>query len=380
MTKLLCLLADSLNTLVKKGEVKERYYNPGNFFDEVHFITRGTQDVPYDQIRLAVGEAKGTILTVPREKVWPLDTNPLLSTYQKKVFELVQKVNPDVIRAYDSSISGFLAVKIGELLNIPVVISVHTDMDDMRRHYKGIYNNYLKFLNSFFVGRQIERYSLSRATKVIGVYRIAVDYAKRYGAKDTSLIYNRVPIERFSPPIETERKLGQFTLIYVGNFIPGKNQATLIKAMENIEANLILIGDGPELNKCKKLAENLSLTNRIRFISSVPNSQLHYYYKMADIFVSATTYGETAIPVLEAMACGLPCVVADPLFIKTRDLIDGIALSPKNEPYEIAQAVNMLLENEDLRGKLAKMGRELMLTYSGANMEQKEVEVYKSVL
>lgn len=55
---------DPLIAYYNKGEIKDRYYNPENFFDEVHFITLTDQDIEAAKIQKIAGKAKIVIHSV----------------------------------------------------------------------------------------------------------------------------------------------------------------------------------------------------------------------------------------------------------------------------------------------------------------------------
>jgi glycosyltransferase involved in cell wall biosynthesis len=252
-------------------------------------------------------------------------------------------------------------------------------MDDKRKHYLYVYKDIKKYLLSQMISKPIETYVLRKATKVYGAYKFAANYAQRHGAPQVEVIYNRVPIQRYIP-LRKKSLNNPPLLIYVGNFIPGKNQETLIKMMEYVDAKLLLIGGGLEREKCQFLVKSMGLDNRVNFIESIPNIKLHEYYQTADIYISAATYGGIAIPSLEAMACGLPCVIAESGFSGPPELVEGIALMPKNDAQEIARAVNMILINPSVRKSMAEAGRNLMESLSGEIMEIREKNIYQSVL
>ena len=57
---LLVIISDALSDLVKKGEITERYYNPGNLFDEVHILMTVTDKVKIEDVQKTAGTAKLT--------------------------------------------------------------------------------------------------------------------------------------------------------------------------------------------------------------------------------------------------------------------------------------------------------------------------------
>ena len=57
MSKKLCVFPnDPLQAYFDKGELKEKYYNPNNFFDEIHFISLTDQDIEVEKIQKIVNE------------------------------------------------------------------------------------------------------------------------------------------------------------------------------------------------------------------------------------------------------------------------------------------------------------------------------------
>ena len=57
---------DPLKSYLEKGEIKERYFNPNNLFDEVHVISPIEKDVNEEQVKSLVGNAKLSIHPIGR--------------------------------------------------------------------------------------------------------------------------------------------------------------------------------------------------------------------------------------------------------------------------------------------------------------------------
>ena len=90
----LCIFPnDPIIAYFEKGEIKERYFNPNNIFDEIHVISFIEKDVEESKVQKIAGDAKlvihsmGKINLKNRKKHLP------------KILELVDKINPDIIRA-----------------------------------------------------------------------------------------------------------------------------------------------------------------------------------------------------------------------------------------------------------------------------------------
>ena len=59
--KVLIFPNDPLIAYLEKGELKDRYFNPNNIFDEVHFITFADKECKVKDIQKTIGDAKGYI-------------------------------------------------------------------------------------------------------------------------------------------------------------------------------------------------------------------------------------------------------------------------------------------------------------------------------
>ncbi len=131
MKRKLCVFAsDPIKEYYEKGEIKERYYNPENFFHEVHIISFTDQDVEETKVQTLVGDAKLKIHSVGKINI----------KNRKKHFgrtlEIVKEIQPDVIRAYNPFIEGWLAAKCAKELEIPFLLSLHTQYDYNRKIMK----------------------------------------------------------------------------------------------------------------------------------------------------------------------------------------------------------------------------------------------------
>ncbi|HEV2208270.1 MAG TPA: glycosyltransferase [Verrucomicrobiae bacterium] len=105
-------------------------------------------------------------------------------------------------------------------------------------------------------------------------------------------------------------------LICTRRMEPVYNHETLLRAMallkrRNFPFHLTLLGDGVSRPNLQQLARTLGLTNDVRFLGAVPNSQLPLYLAQNDVYLSASTRDGTSLSLLEAMAVGLYPVVSD---------------------------------------------------------------------
>jgi len=372
--KKLCVFPnDSLKSYFVKGEIKERYFNPENYFDEIHVISLFDEEIDKEDVKELAGNA-----VIKIHKIGKVN----LSNYKKfqdKIFHVVNEINPSLIRAYNPLIQGWLATKIAKKLGIPVIISIHTNYDEQRNLLKK-QKKIFKFFKLQFTAKKIEKYVLEEADAVICVYQHIVPYVKNMGANNIHVIYNRVNFEHFSPEIEQKIRDNKPMIISVGRLIDQKNQMYLLEAIKNVDAKLLLIGDGPNFNTLSEFIQKNHIENKVNMIKSVPNKELGSYYTSCDIYAQVLENLEgVPIPVLEAMACGLPVVMSnhDESY---SEIIDDAVIFSNNSGEDFAEAFKKLLTNPELREQLKSKSLEVISNINGKKMEKNEFELYYSLI
>lgn len=364
---LVVVLTDALSTFYDKGEIKNRYYNPGNLFSEVHFISPASSEVPAPAIQSLVGDAKLVIHAVGRTYY----TTAFLPF--GRIASLLRKIDPDVVRAYDPGIRGTLAVWWARRLGIPSVISIHSELDEQRRVER-------RFVHQ--VRRWFERYSVQRADAVICISRYVESYARRYGAKRVEVIYNRVYGDQFVPtqlerPVRNSGDSALPVILSVGRLTSEKNQECLIRAVHGLRARLILVGEGPLRGWLEQLVDELLMNDRVTFVPSVPHRDIARYYHDADIFATATRFEGFCIPLLEAMAAGLPVVASH--IGPIAEILADTGIVVENDSRAFASALDRLIRDPDLRRDLGRRAADRARTMDGSVMEQREKALYRAL-
>lgn len=151
-------------------------------------------------------------------------------------------------------------------------------------------------------------------------------------------------------------------LLFVGRIAPHKRQDELIRLIAyyrrciDPEAELVLVGtyrDQPQFHeRLGALAEQLGVADAVTFTGSVSLAELVAYYRVASCFVSLSEHEGFAVPLLEAMRFERPIVAVDAGAVGETLGGAGVLL-PKREVPEVAEAVALLLERDDLRERFA---------------------------
>jgi len=365
---------DPLIAYHNKGEIKPRYFNPKNIFDEIHVISLFDSDIEEDKVKMVAGEAKFKIHTVGKVNLLNRKSK------KKKIIELIKKINPDIIRAYNPLLQGWMAAQIKKELGIPLVISLHGDYDRDRRYFAKKNKKYVEYLKLLYSKNTLESESLENADQVIIIYEFLRKYAKSRGAKNINLIHNRIDLTQFVEKTQPAFNEVKPIIICVGRLIKEKNQECLIRAIQDLDVILIIIGDGVEYEYLEKLVKELNVNHKVRFERSIPHEKIQNYYAAADIFALPIKYGGFAIPAIEAAASGLPVILPKQEFDSNPDIISDFALLVENNPESFKKAISNVLENSELNEKLVQKGKEIANKINSNVMEEKEKTLYLKLL
>ena len=207
---------DPIRAYFEKGEIKENYYNPQNFFNEVHIISFTQKDIDELKVQKLVGKAKLKIHSV--DKINLKDRGKFL----EKILSLIKEINPDIIRAYNPLLEGWFAAQCSKKLGIPFFLSLHTQYDQNRKLVKK--KNLKKFLALKYTEKLIEPFVLKQANKITIVYKIIESYVLKHLNEKPEILYNKVNCEKFSNS-SIIKSLPNPLIISVGRLIKEKKSS-----------------------------------------------------------------------------------------------------------------------------------------------------------
>ena len=125
-----------------------------------------------------------------------------------------------------------------------------------------------------------------------------------------------------------------------------------------------ILGQGREESNLKKLAEELGISHLIKFLGFQKNPYM--FLKNADCFLLPSRSEGHPYTLMEAMCCGLPCVVSE-YSSSVRDLIqdneNGMIAENKNF-YSMAVAMELILNNGQIRDKFIENGKKTVEKYA----------------
>ena len=154
----------------------------------------------------------------------------------------------------------------------------------------------------------------------------------------------------------------------------------LVRALPDIvrevDAEAVVIGDGPERAKLEALATELGVLERVHFLGARPHSEMPGLLSGADVAIFPSLMEATSVAALEAMACEVP--VAASRVGGLPEIVDGEVgtLFEAANPEALARAVVDLLGRPD-RDRLARAARKRVVDlWSNKRLAERHLEVY----
>jgi glycosyltransferase involved in cell wall biosynthesis len=156
------------------------------------------------------------------------------------------------------------------------------------------------------------------------------------------------------------KQYGARLVLAVGRLVYYKGFEYLVRAMSQVNGNLLIVGDGPLRGKLLDLTAQLGLGEKVHFAGNVPGD-LTPYYHAADLFALPSVARSEAFGIvqIEAMAAGRPVVNTQlDSGVPYVSLHEETGLTvPPADPDALAKALNRLLDNGDLRESLGQAAR-----------------------
>lgn len=283
----------------------------------------------------------------------------------------------DLVQAYLSyaNIIGSLA---GVLTGTPVIASLRNAGYDPK-----IYTEKRAFIEKICL-----RYFSTRV--MANGYMVADYWKQRLNNMNIDVVVNAV---NQIPPLSLEERItlrrqimgdpNRLLILSVGRLTPQKGFPDLIRAFARVhslypKAALVIAGRGRLQGQLSDLAQQLGVQNDV-FLLGIRND-IHRLMGAADIYVNSSHWEGTPVSVLEAMAAGLP-VVATTVGETPYLLKDNVGLLvPASQPELLADGIQSLLANPEMREKLSIAGRDrIQSDYTSEAWKRNLLRLYAQV-
>lgn len=225
---------------------------------------------------------------------------------KKKIRAVFEQV--DVVHNQFPLWLGMVAVRIANQMNKPLVSTFHVQGEQLMHNAGFTHPFWTKLAYKIMI-----HFIYNKSDIVICPSKFAEEEIKRYGLKRPTVVISNGVVPEYHP-IKIEKKYpDKFTILSVGRNATEKRQELIIRALAaspyKDQIQLIILGDGPLRDKLVQLSNEL-LDGKVEF-NLVAQQELIEYYNTSDLYVHAAAVEVECMTAIEAMACGIPLLIAD---------------------------------------------------------------------
>ena len=312
----------------------------------------------------------------------------------RQVKKALDKFQPDVVHVQVSDPIGLSVVSYARKRGIPVVTTEHNQPEVLTGSFK-MPNVVRKpvngLLSAYFRNRQsksdfvtmptrqaIDNLILSRGKEFpvpVAAVSNGVDLTNFKPGKASAAIYRKYGIESNIP-----------TVLYVGRVDPEKQVGLVLEAFKKARKDLpkiqlVIVGDGVDLPRMKKLALELEVASGVKFLGRVLPPDLYELYKIGGVFATASEIETQGIVLIEAAATGLPliAVAAGAVGEVCQDQINGFLCQPGNVDG-IAKGMVQILGDEKLRKKFSENSLIIAKEHDFETTLDRYINIYQKVI
>jgi teichuronic acid biosynthesis glycosyltransferase TuaC len=270
----------------------------------------------------------------------------------------------DVIHAHGALPCGDAALRLSETLGIPFVVTVHGLDAFSTRQVPG------------WAGALCETASTRvyrTARRVISVSQHVCDEVQRgtegLAASASTVVYNGVDPLLFAPGVDSDPTPDpvQGVVLTVGNLIPTKGHELLLRSLAVLRPEFPaltweVIGDGPELNRIRELAEQLGMLANVRFRGRQNRATVAEAFRRCTVFALPSSYEGLGCVYLEAMASGKAAIgcLGQGIEEVIRHGENGWLIRT-GASEELTQGLRVLLRDALRRARIGRAARETVL-------------------
>lgn len=286
----------------------------------------------------------------------------IYTAYLKTSIQAVSDFDPEIIHVFHTAFLPGIARTLKILFGIKFIITTHgSDLNYLARDRR--------LIGLIDDANRVARFVTANSEFTKKWYLQM--FGQRFRRK-TTVIRGGVNLENYKrDPKEIEfinRKYsltGKKVVLFTGRLTKNKGAHYLIRAAASINGVVLIVGDGPERESLKEEIKKLNLKNVIMlgYIKTDNQRIFHAFYERADVYVCPSIWNEPlGLTILEAMAAHCPVIATKKGGVVSiiKDKQNGFLIRSRNSK-EIANTVNILLENDELRKKMAEAAYKTIL-------------------
>ena len=328
------------------------------------------------------------IKSLPLGAIYPDVRMPLSNHHHRFIRELIEW-KPDLIHSQCEFFSYQFAEYISRKTGAPIVHTYHT-----------LYEQYVTYiipsqrLGAYFVGK-LSKLRLRKADAIVAPTAKVETVLKNYGLHNPiHVVPSGVALDQHKQRLtEEERKqkrkdLGipedALVLLNLGRLGTEKNLTEVVELFAQTRAHndrlyLLIVGDGPARKELEETAENLKVQQYVIFTGMVAPEEVHSYYQLGDVFVSASTSETQGLTYVEAAANGLP------LLCRKDPCLDGVLVEGRNgweyeAEEEFCEILDALLDHPEICDAAGVQSEQIASTFDKSNFAEQIEDIYETVV
>ena len=315
---------------------------------------------------------------------------PEIETFSFRAYdrlkELMKIHNFDIIHDNQCLGYGFMLIK---SLGVPFISTIHHPLSIDRSTWFEYPSDFgIKMKRVLYYPLVMQKFVANRMDRIITVsHDSAVEINRAFGvdSEKIKVVYNGMDSSIFYPVKNPKKKKN--SVIFVGNVEDRKKGiAYLLKAMTltRNRVNLTIVdGGAPNRNYVPRWIDKFDLNGSVKFTGKIPMDRLIQLYSETEIAVCPSLYEGFGFPAAEAMACELPVISSTGGALPEvvgEHMKTGYFVEPRDSAA-IAEGIDYLLENEDVRRRMGKAARKRILSvFTWENAAREMETIYEETI
>ena len=299
---------------------------------------------------------------------------PYALSLASKMLEIIEYQNIEILHVHyciPHSISGYIAKMISNRKGLKLITTLHgTDIT--------LVGNDPSFLPVTKFGIEV-----SDGVTAVSNYLKNRTYEEFNVSKEIQTIYNFVDTKIFRRVENNELKgifapKGEKIISHISNFRPVKRIDNVINIfniiLKEVNAMLLLIGDGPERGKAEMMCREMNICDRVKFLGK--QDCIVGLLSISDLFLLPSELESFGLSALEAMSCEVPVIASDVGGLKELFVENTGYLIDKDDIEGMAKKGIEILSDEGLREFLGKNARKRIKEFFDIDIIVPQYEKY----
>ena len=317
------------------------------------------------------------------------------SIYSRKVFNLVRDFKPEVIHNQTDSTVGQFSKIVARKLKVPMVYTYHTSYEDYT--YYATHGFFDRFAKQFI--RNYARLVGDNSTEFITPSIKTKDYMRFAGSDiNINVVPTGIDFSLFNEDKIDKEKTAEFkkahgikdttkVFLILGRIAKEKSMDFSIRGFAKYhekhpkdDIKMLVVGGGPQKEELEQLTKDLKIEHIVDFIGPVPATDVPFYYRLADIYTSASVTETQGLTFMEAMAA------KDIVLARFDDNLSGTIIDGQtgyfftDEDSFIEKAERIFSLTEEEKQEIYKNALDIVDIYSIEKFYNNIIGVYKRAI